>query len=129
MNPVVLLHPKKIIGQIMIKLEELIDEITRWIDDNIHQPLSINDVATHSGYTKWHLQRVFFRMKGANIATYIRDKKLMLAAIDLVESHDKILDISFRYGFESQQSFTRTFSKKYNLPPQKYRRVYTVKHN
>lgn len=109
----------------MIKLEALISEITRWIDDNIHQPLSVNDVAARSGYSKWHLQRVFFQMKGKNIAAYIRDKKLALAAHDLIESRDRVLDIGFRYGFESQQSFTRTFSKKYRIPPQKYRRLHT----
>ncbi|MEQ0878406.1 helix-turn-helix domain-containing protein [Enterobacter vonholyi] len=112
----------------MIKLEQLITEITRWIDDNIHQPLSINDVAARAGYSKWHLQRVFFQMKGQNIATYIRDKKLALAANDLIISRDKVLDIGIRYGFESQQSFTRSFSKKYNVSPQAYRQLYTEKH-
>lgn len=109
----------------MIKLEELISEITQWIDENIHQPLSVNDVAARSGYSKWHLQRIFFRMKGVNLATYIRDKKLSMAAQDLIDSRDKILDIGFRYGFDSQQSFTRSFSKKYNIPPQRFRLLYT----
>lgn len=112
----------------MIKLEELISEITQWIDESIHQSLSVNDVAARSGYSKWHLQRVFFRVKGVNLAAYIRDKKLSLAAQDLISSRDKILDIGFRYGFDSQQSFTRSFSKKYNVPPQAYRRLYTEKH-
>ncbi|ACZ77700.1 transcriptional regulator, AraC family [Dickeya parazeae Ech586] len=112
----------------MIKLEELITEIIQWIDDNIHQQLSIDDVAARSGYSKWHLQRVFFQKNGKNIAAYIRDKKLALAAYDLVESKDRVLDIGFRYGFDSQQSFTRSFSKKYSIPPQKYRRLYTGKY-
>lgn len=105
----------------MINLNEVINDIKIWIDDNIHQPLRINDVAIRSGYSQWHLQRVFFQITGINIATYIRDKKLTLAANDLIESHDRIIDICFRYGFESQQSFTRTFAKKYNMPPRKYR--------
>ncbi|ELE9238662.1 helix-turn-helix domain-containing protein [Klebsiella pneumoniae] len=112
----------------MIKLEALISEITQWIDESIHQPLSVNDVAVRSGYSKWHLQRIFFRVKGVNLAAYIRDKKLSLAARDLIASRDKILDIGFRYGFDSQQSFTRSFSKKYNIPPQAYRRLYREKY-
>ncbi|WP_448667906.1 helix-turn-helix domain-containing protein [Enterobacter mori] len=51
-----------------------------------------------------------------------------IAANDLIVSRDKVLDIGFRYGFESQQSFTRSFTKKYNVPPQAYRRLYTEKH-
>ncbi|HFE3213382.1 TPA: helix-turn-helix domain-containing protein [Klebsiella quasipneumoniae subsp. similipneumoniae] len=109
----------------MIKLEKLIDEITLWIDEHIHQPISISDVATRAGYSKWHLQRIFSQIKGQRMATYIRDKKLALAAQDLIDSSDKILDIGFRYGFESQQAFTRTFSRKYNVPPQKYRRLHS----
>lgn len=112
----------------MIKLEVLIAEITQWIDENIHHPLSINDVAARSGYSKWHLQRIFFQMKGINIATYIRDRKLALAASDLLESRDKVIEIGFRYGFDSQQSFTRSFSRKYSIPPQKYRQLYTEKY-
>ena len=112
----------------MVKLEGMITEITQWIDANIHCPLSISDVAARAGYSKWHLQRIFLKITGESIATYIRDKKLALAARDLVESQEGILDISFRYGFDSQQSFTRSFSKKYKTPPQKYRRLYAVKH-
>lgn len=112
----------------MIILDELINEITQWIDDNIHQPLSITDVAARAGYSKWHLQRVFFQKKGENIATYIRHKKLTLAANDLINSSSKIIDICFLYGFESQQSFTRSFSKKYNISPRVYRQLYKKNH-
>lgn len=112
----------------MVKLEGLIEEITDWIIINIDRPLSIEDVAAHSGYSKWHLQRVFTKMTGISMGMYIRDIKLSMAAQDLVSSHDKIMDISFRYGFESQQSFTRTFAKKYNSPPHKYRVLNTERH-
>jgi AraC family multidrug resistance transcriptional activator len=111
----------------MIRLDDLISEITQWIDDNIHQPLHRRCCGARWIF-KWHLQRVFVQMKGENIAAYIRDRKLTLAANDLVKSRDKILDISFRYGFDSQQSFTRSFSRKYRIPPQKYRRLYAERY-
>ena len=112
----------------MIDKGIVISHLVLWIDSNIEHRLSVEDVAKKSGYSKWHLQRVFYQMKGENIAAYIRDRKLTLAANDLVKSHDKILDISFRYGFDSQQSFTRSFSRKYRIPPQKYRRLYAERH-
>ena len=112
----------------MIRLDALIEEITLWIDNNITLPLSIEDVAVRSGYSRWHLQRVFQRIKGKPLATYIRDKKLDLAAQALIKGQESVVDIGFRYGFDSQQSFTRCFSKKYAIPPQKYRLLYTDKH-
>ena len=39
---------------------QVIDTIVEWIDDNLHQPLRIDDIARHAGYSKWHLQRLFF---------------------------------------------------------------------
>lgn len=111
----------------MLRTEDIIDEITQWIDANVHKPLKIEDVAQRSGYSRWHLQRVFFQVKGEHIAAYIREKKLSLAAKDLVDSNERVLEISFRYGFESQQSFTRTFTKKYNIPPQRYRQLHKKK--
>ncbi len=38
---------------------QVIDTIVEWIDDNLHQPLRIDDIARHAGYSKWHLQRGF----------------------------------------------------------------------
>ena len=39
---------------------QVIDTIVEWIDDNLHQPLRIDDIARHAGYSKWHLQRLFY---------------------------------------------------------------------
>lgn len=95
----------------MVKLEHIIDELLIWIDSNIHKPLKIEDVAQRSGYSKWHLQRVFYQVKNTNLANYIRDRKLEMAARDLIQSDESILSISWKYGFDSQQSFTRSFAK------------------
>jgi transcriptional regulator GlxA family with amidase domain len=43
---------------------QVIETIVEWIDDNLHQPLRIDDIARHSGYSKWHLQRLFLQYKG-----------------------------------------------------------------
>ncbi len=42
---------------------QVIDTIVEWIDDNLHQPLRIDDIARHAGYSKWHLQRLFLQYR------------------------------------------------------------------
>ncbi|MEX3021660.1 helix-turn-helix domain-containing protein [Kluyvera sp. STS39-E] len=101
---------------------EIITDILTWIDINICVPLKINDVAEKAGYSKWHFQRIFHRVTQRTLANYIRDRKLELAAWDLSNTNDDISYISYKYGFDSQQSFTRTFSRKYNIPPSAYRK-------
>ncbi|MBJ3816117.1 helix-turn-helix domain-containing protein [Shimwellia pseudoproteus] len=109
----------------MVTLESLITEVAEWIEKNIHKPLTIDDVAAHAGYSKWHLQRVFFKVKHVGLGTWIRNRKLAHAAHDLIHSQDNVIDICFRYGYDSQQSFSRTFSKRYHVPPFKFRKLNT----
>lgn len=101
---------------------QVIDTIVQWIDDNLHQPLRIDDIALHAGYSKWHLQRLFMQYKGESLGKYIRDRKLLLAARDLRDTDNKVYDISLKYGFDSQQTFTRIFTRTFHQPPGRYRR-------
>ena len=96
---------------------QVIDTIVEWIDDNLHQPLRIDDIARHAGYSKWHLQRLFLQYKGESLGRYIRERKLLLAARDLRDTDQRVYDICLKYGFDSQQTFTRVFTRTFNLPP------------
>ena len=83
---------------------QVIDTIVEWIDDNLHQPLRIDDIARHAGYSKWHLQRLFLQYKGESLGRYIRERKLPLAARDLRDTDQRVYDICLKYGFDSQQT-------------------------
>jgi len=103
--------------------KDFMESLLEWVDDNMQRPLRIEDVAKQSGYSKWYLQRMFTGWAGKSLGAYIRERKLQLAAEDLKNTSDRILDISVRYGFDSQQSFTRTFGKQFNTSPGAYRRT------
>ncbi|OON41111.1 DNA-binding transcriptional regulator RamA [Izhakiella australiensis] len=102
---------------------EVIETLVGWIDDNLDQPLRIDEVARHSGYSKWHLQRLFIQHQGEPLGSYIRNRKLRLAAADLRNTNERVFDICLKYGFDSQQTFTRIFTKIYNQPPGAYRKA------
>ena len=63
---------------------QVIDTIVEWID-NLHQPLRIDDIARHAGYSKWHLQRLFLQYKGKVSGATFASVNLLLAARDLRE--------------------------------------------
>ena len=72
-------------------------------------PLSLEKVSERSGYSKWHLQRMFKKETGHSLGQYIRSRKLTEIAQKLKQSNEPILYLAERYGFESQQTLTRTF--------------------
>ncbi|PIJ51720.1 DNA-binding transcriptional regulator RamA [Erwinia sp. OLTSP20] len=108
---------------------QVIETLVDWIDQHLDQPLKIDDVARHSGYSKWHLQRLFMQHQGEPLGSYIRNRKLSLAAADLRNTDDRVFDICLKYGFDSQQTFTRIFSRIYHQPPAAYRRAFHHKTN
>ena len=64
----------------------------------------------------------FYKYKGESLGRYIRERKLLLAARDLRDTDQRVYDICLKYGFDSQQTFTRVFTRTFNLPPGAYRK-------
>jgi AraC family multidrug resistance transcriptional activator len=65
---------------------------------------------------------VVYAVQRESLGRYIRERKLLLAARDLRESNERVYDICLRYGFDSQQTFTRIFTRAFNQPPGAYRK-------
>ncbi|WP_311753424.1 helix-turn-helix domain-containing protein [Proteus columbae] len=102
---------------------EIIKELLLWIEVNLEKPLLLDDVAIKSGYTKWHLQRVFKQATGLTLASYIRGRRLTKAATELRLTKLPILTVALRYQFDSQQSFTRRFKATFGVTPTEYRKL------
>lgn len=98
-----------------------IHSILDWIEENLESPLSLDKVSERSGYSKWHLQRMFKKETGLSLGQYIRNRKLTEIAQQLRHSNEPILYLAERFGFESQQTLTRTFKNYFSVPPHKYR--------
>lgn len=106
----------------------IITDLVGWIDENITRALSLDEIAAKSGYSKWYLQRMF-KKTGLSIGHYVRERRLSEAAKDLINSHDTILTIALKYGFESQSTFTRAFRNKFGQAPGRFRKMSVDNHN
>ncbi|MGB8667937.1 MAG: helix-turn-helix domain-containing protein [Serratia inhibens] len=102
--------------------QQVIMQLLEWIEQNLDQPLTLDDIAARSGYSKWHLQRLFKQVTGQVLGTYARRRRLSAAARELRLTHISVACIADKYQFDSQQSFTRCFKKQFGLPPAGYRR-------
>ncbi|MBD1228197.1 helix-turn-helix domain-containing protein [Xenorhabdus griffiniae] len=104
-------------------LENVINDIVRWLESQLQQTegIKIDAIAHKSGYSKWHLQRIFKELKGCTLGQYVRRRRLHEAARSLREGNLPILDIALQYGFSSQATFTRIFKRHFNTTPAKFR--------
>jgi predicted transcriptional regulator YdeE len=60
---------------------------------------------------------------GETPSRYIEKRRLSRAASALIETNMRIVDIAFDYGFNSHESFTRSFKKKYTITPSQFRKI------
>ncbi|MES3407279.1 helix-turn-helix domain-containing protein [Enterobacter hormaechei] len=99
-----------------------IRDLLDWIDNNLDSRLDIETVSRRAGYSKWHLQRIFKEHTGAPLAEYIRAQKLQKSVERLAQSDEPILNVAIALGFDSQQSFNRSFKRQYGQAPGAWRR-------
>ena len=97
--------------------QKIIQDLIAWIDEHIDQPLNIDVVAKKSGYSKWYLQRMFRTVTHQTLGDYIRQRRLLLAAVELRTTERPIFDIAMDLGYVSQQPIPRRFRAKRLSPP------------
>lgn len=71
--------------------QQIIQTLIEWIDEHIDQPLNIEVVAKKSGYSKWYLQRMFRTVTHQTLGEYIRQRRLLLAAVELRTTERRFL--------------------------------------
>jgi len=58
---------------------------------------------------------------GITIGEYIRNRKLSLAGQELFTTKAKVIDVAFKYGYESPESFTKAFMRFHGVNPSEAR--------
>lgn len=100
-----------------------INALVEWIEANLTDDLNIDLITLKSGYSKWHMQRMFKEMTGQTLAAYTRKRRLTMAAMALRLTRMPLIDIAVRFGFDNQQNFTRVFKSHFSLTPGAFRRI------
>jgi len=99
-----------------------IKEALEYIDNNLDENMNLETIAKRFHFSPYYFHRMFFAIVGKNIAAHIRDRRLMLACVQLASSNRSVLEIGLESGYGSAQSFSRAFKEAFGLPPVEYRR-------
>ena len=75
------------------------------------------DVVESVNISPYYFQKGFSLVTGYTVAEYLRNRRLYLAAIDVVAGREKVIDIACRYGYDTPESFTKAFTRFHGLSP------------
>ena len=92
-----------------------------YIENNITEELDYELIAKESFSSSFHFQRVFSILCGYTLGEYIRNRRLTLAGTELAHGKKKVIDIAYKYGYDTPESFTKAFQKFHGITPSQAR--------
>jgi len=95
----------------------ILEKTIKVIEDNLdNQDLNISFLSNKVYVSPYYLQRIFYSLIGKTIGSYIRERRLTEAGTD-IKKGEKVSCVANKYGYESQESFTRAFKKFHGVNP------------
>ncbi len=105
----------------------VVKQITEFLEKNIHETISIEDLCHSLNYCKSYLFRQFKKATGYSIMAYFLKLKIEEAKRLLRITESSITQISDFLSFDTPNYFTKTFKKTTGYTPTQYRKLHTKK--
>lgn len=102
-----------------IQYDETIGAILDYINENIREELSIDDLAIRFYMSKYYLMHKFKKQTGYTIHNYILQKRLIMSN-SLIKSGKSITEVCAECGFGGYSSFFRAFKNMFGVSPKKH---------
>lgn len=103
-------------GEDMNWTKAIMDSID-YIEKNLSQELKVKEIAKVAMVSPFYYQRMFQILTGSTVHEYIRNRRLSLAASELILTDTRVLDLAIKYGYESSEAFSRAFKKVHGVNP------------
>lgn len=101
-----------------------VNEVLYIIHKDISQNYSVDELSKKVALSPFHFNRIFKKITGTSLHSYIKKIRLEYAANSLLFNPDStISDILLECGFASNSSFTHAFKKFFGVTPTKWREV------
>lgn len=101
---------------------ECIIDAINYIEDNLTEELTIEDIAHKVLISPFYFQKGFNMLCGFTVGDYIKKRRLSLAGSELVSTDEKVIDIALKYGYNSPDSFTKAFTRFHGATPTSVRK-------
>jgi len=96
---------------------ESIQKAINYIEAHLQETITMEQIAQEVNVSVFHFQRTFSILTDMSIADYIRRRRLTLAAQELINTDIKIIDLAYKYGYDSPEAFTKAFRKQHHVTP------------
>lgn len=89
----------------------------RYIEDHLTEEIKYEELSKIFCCSIYNFQRMFSFLTDVPLSEYIRRRRLTQAAYELRNSRIKVIDLAYKYGYESPDAFTRAFQNMHGITP------------
>jgi two-component system response regulator YesN len=104
------------------EIQGISKKIIRYIEDNYHKKISLNDIGNIVYMHSTHVSKVFKKETGINISDYIVNYRIKMAKELLCDPKYKVYDVAYKVGFKGPKYFVRVFKAKTGMTPSQFRK-------
>ena len=99
--------------------------ITKYINEHFAEDLTLEEVASLAGFSKYHFSRLFKMYTGSSFYKFLNQKRIDHAKSLLADPSLTVLEIATQSGFASLSAFLRMFKQMNQRTPTEFRNLYT----
>lgn len=88
-----------------------------YMEAHMEEPVTIEEIAKEANSSVFHFQRTFAILTDCSVAEYLRRRRLTLAAQELSATDQKIIDIAYKYGYDTPEAFSKAFRRQHGVTP------------
>jgi len=107
-------------------MDRRIKRVTTVLDQKYQDPPSIDQLADEVGLSASRLAHLFREEEGKSIQSYVKERRLTMAAMFLVQTHDRISQIAYTVGFGDVSNFNHAFKRRFAMSPRQYRASHDI---
>jgi AraC family transcriptional regulator, L-rhamnose operon regulatory protein RhaS len=100
-------------------IDSRIQKTTRYILNNLHNPIEVEELASIAGVTTAYFGTLFKKYTGSSVKEYINKMKISNAENILLSGEFSVKDAAYKCGFEDIFYFSKLFKKIKGYPPSK----------
>lgn len=94
-----------------------LNDVIKYIENNLTNPIDSKKICQILCVNEYTAYRIFNFVTSISLTEYIRNRRLSMAGLELINSDIKIIDLAIKYGYDSPISFSRAFKKFHGINP------------